>query len=112
MRMWWLALVGLLSACAATTPAMNECEDADEAYCLAPACTEEFCALYRCEDLTPGQVVRTRGSLPVRPPSDSQRYWATRRSFQASTMIQSYNLRGLPGTYWQRFELPPAPPRD
>jgi hypothetical protein len=30
----------------------------------------------------------------------------------ASLMIQRYNLWGLPGTYWQRFELPAAPPED
>jgi hypothetical protein len=31
---------------------------------------------------------------------------------QASLMIQRYNLWGLPITYWQRFDLPPAPPKD
>ena len=231
----WVALVGLLCACAASTPvgesgeayspstewahadAEGECEDAGLDHCLAPACTGGQCALYRCEDFVPerGQVVLTRGSLPVRPPSNSQRYWgdpwilqrnaepvlvfqwyrpeelpsqqqarrileawrqrpkerhhifprAFERYFkdrginihewvlvldvaehkrihhganggpwnkdwevwirrtefraskaahfaQASLMIQRYNLWGLPGTYWQRFELPPAPPQD
>lgn len=230
----WVALVGLLCACAASTPeiesgvasspvaawahadARGECGDAGEDHCLAPACTEAGCALYRCEDfVVRGQVVRTRGSLPVRPPLDSQRYWGdpwilrrnaepvlvfhwyrleelpsqqqarrileawrqrpkerhhifpqalkgyfaskninihewvllldakehsrihhgpnggpwnadwrewiaekgrrlpTEAHFEyASLMIQRYNLWGLPGTYWQRFELPSAPPKD
>jgi len=34
------------------------------------------------------------------------------RFAQASLMIQRYNLWGLLGTYWQRFELPPAPPEE
>lgn len=89
---WW-ALAVLLCACASSPPAMDEgasysaavawvdaagereCGDASEDQCLAPACTEAFCALYRCEDLVPGQMVPTRGSLPTRPPSNSQRYW-------------------------------------
>lgn len=234
--MRWLALVGLFCACAASTPVLepgkasspatewaevgdgSECEDAEdasEAHCLAPSCTGGLCALYRCEDLKPGRVVRTRGALPRAPPPDSRRYWGNAqglpgdgepvlviqwyrpeelpsqqearrileawrlrpkerhhifpRAFasyfkskginihewvlmldvaehkrihhgpnggpwnqdwdawiqstkrlalkpehfeQASLMIQKYNLWGLPITYWQRFELPPAPRKD
>lgn len=79
----------------AGSDAGSECDEASADQCLAPACTQEHCALYRCEDLTPGRVVRARGSLPARP-----------------SMIQRYNLWGLPITYWQYFELPPAPLQD
>jgi uncharacterized lipoprotein (TIGR02269 family) len=232
MLVRWLALLGLFCACAASRPVpeaeqayspapawaevgdRGDCEGAEADPCLAPACVGDICALYRCEDLTPGRVVRTRGSLPVRPPPDSQRYWGNAqvlpgggepvliiqwyrpeelpsqqqarrileagrqrpkerhhifpRAFQpyflsrdinihdwvlvidakeharihhgpkggpwnadwqawirekqfvatkeehfdqASLMIQRYNLWGLPITYWQRFELPAAPPK-
>ncbi|MBZ4416131.1 TIGR02269 family lipoprotein [Myxococcus sp. RHST-1-4] len=110
----WVALVGLLCACAASTPvgesgeayspstewahadAEGECEDAGLDHCLAPACTGEQCALYRCEDFVPerGQVVLTRGSLPVRPPSNSQRYWGT-PGFSSATRSRCSSSSGI-----------------
>jgi uncharacterized lipoprotein (TIGR02269 family) len=94
MRSCWLLLVlAGLQACA-TTPGHadmygstatweaadasdGECEDADDDRCLTPACTAGGCGLYRCEDLAPGRIVRTRGVAAVRPPANSQRNWGS-----------------------------------
>ncbi len=89
MRLCWLLLfVAVLVACASTPAheelydptatwdvagtADDECGDTDDDRCLMPACTPAGCGLYRCEDLAPGRIVRTRG-VAVRPPPDSQR---------------------------------------
>ncbi|MFP2907897.1 TIGR02269 family lipoprotein [Pyxidicoccus sp. 3LFB2] len=116
--MRWLALVGLFCACAGGTPALDagdsyslapewvkvgdtsECEGAAADPCLAPACTGAICALYSCEDLKPGRVVRTRGSLPARPSPDSQRYWGNAQVLPGGgepvLIIQWYRPEELP----------------
>lgn len=61
----WLALLGLLwSACVASTPAVREeaetpetvsssWEDArSDPSCVVPLCSEEHCAIWRCQDVT------------------------------------------------------------
>lgn len=91
MRLWLLLLVATLPSCATTaahedvydptaawdTADVNddECEDSGDDRCLTPACTPAGCGLYRCEDLAPGRIVRTRGVSAVRPPANSQRNW-------------------------------------
>ncbi|RYZ37695.1 MAG: TIGR02269 family lipoprotein [Myxococcaceae bacterium] len=90
----WL-LVGLWWGCASTSEVTalsservwaeaaseRECEDSGEDQCVAPLCTEEACALFRCEDLEPGRIVRTRGAMAppvfVAPGSGPQRNWGT-----------------------------------
>ncbi|MBN9680833.1 MULTISPECIES: SitA6 family polymorphic toxin lipoprotein [unclassified Corallococcus] len=90
----WL-LVGLLWSCASTSSAPafspealwaeagtgSECADGDEDQCLAPWCVDGTCALFRCEDLEPGRVVRTRSALVppvfVAPGSGPQRTWGS-----------------------------------
>ncbi|RKH36405.1 SitA6 family polymorphic toxin lipoprotein [Corallococcus sicarius] len=93
--MRWLSwlFVALWCGCASTAPVASfspealwaeaeteqACEDSGEDQCLAPLCTEEACALFRCEDLEPGRVVRTRGALAppvfVAPGSGPRRNW-------------------------------------
>jgi uncharacterized lipoprotein (TIGR02269 family) len=71
------------------------CEDARS---LVFLCGEKACAFYRCQDVTPGRVVRTRGSTPIaRPPlsapgSTAQRYWGS--------------AQGLPGHAQPVFVIP------
>ncbi|RKH20826.1 TIGR02269 family lipoprotein [Corallococcus sp. CA047B] len=94
MRAWWLFCVVVLGGCASVsevssptqewsrTDASQECEASDEDQCLTQVCEEEVCALFRCEDLAPERVVRTRGAAPVAPVfvapgSGPQRTWGS-----------------------------------
>lgn len=58
-----------------------ECRSGATDRCLAPVCTDEACALYQCQDLAPGRVVRTRGAtlapVLVAPGSGAQRNWGS-----------------------------------
>ncbi|RKH63123.1 SitA6 family polymorphic toxin lipoprotein [Corallococcus llansteffanensis] len=95
MRGWWLWVL-LLAGCASApmtqafsptqewegTDESRECEDRDEDQCLAPVCEDDVCALFRCEDLAPNRVVRTRGATAavpvfVAPGSGPQRTWGS-----------------------------------
>ncbi|RKG54985.1 TIGR02269 family lipoprotein [Corallococcus sp. AB011P] len=57
------------------------CRDDTHDVCTAVLCAGEGCALYLCEDLVPGRVVRTRGAtvapLLVAPGSGAQRNWGS-----------------------------------
>lgn len=59
----------------------HECDDSGEDVCLTPVCSDTGCALYRCEDLSPGRLVRTRsGATPpvlIAPGSGPQRTWGS-----------------------------------
>ncbi|RKH35381.1 TIGR02269 family lipoprotein [Corallococcus praedator] len=94
MRAWWLFCVVVLGGCAsvsevssptqewASAEESQECEASDEDQCLTQVCEEEVCALFRCEDLAPERVVRTRGAAPVAPVfvapgSGPQRTWGS-----------------------------------
>ncbi|CAM4197728.1 SitA6 family polymorphic toxin lipoprotein [Corallococcus exiguus] len=99
----WL-LVGLLWSCASTSSAPafspealwaeaetgSECADGDEDQCLAPWCVDGACALFRCEDLEPGRVVRTRSALAppvfVAPGSGPQRTWGSAQGLPGDAM--------------------------
>jgi uncharacterized lipoprotein (TIGR02269 family) len=99
---WLLLLLAALQACA-TTPAHgdlydptatwdaadsddDEREDTDDDRCLVPACTPAGCGLYRCEDLEPGRIVRTRGVSAVRPPANSQRNWGSAQALPGDAL--------------------------
>ncbi|NMO22610.1 TIGR02269 family lipoprotein [Pyxidicoccus fallax] len=85
-RFWWLWLCAVLGACASTSPSLDEEDVAEypEAYtrlaegaCVTFLCAGDACGLFRCEDLEPGRLVRTRGAF-VLPPSAvraPQRNW-------------------------------------
>ncbi|MFP2908614.1 TIGR02269 family lipoprotein [Pyxidicoccus sp. 3LFB2] len=90
MRLSLLLLVAALQACATTTAqdaatgaaadvwdsaGQNECNGEDEGECLTATCTPAGCGIYRCEDLVPGRIVRTRGVPAMPPPANSQRNW-------------------------------------
>jgi uncharacterized lipoprotein (TIGR02269 family) len=69
MRAWvWLWVV-LLWGCASApvVSASRECEDRGQDQCLTHVCEDDVCALFRCEDLKPDRVVRTRSAAPVAP---------------------------------------------
>ncbi|RKG57364.1 TIGR02269 family lipoprotein [Corallococcus sp. CA054B] len=60
----------------------RECEASDEDQCLTHVCEDDICALFRCEDLAPDRIVRTRGVMPaapifVAPGSGPQRTWGS-----------------------------------
>ncbi|RKG80873.1 SitA6 family polymorphic toxin lipoprotein [Corallococcus terminator] len=91
MRAWWLWGV-LLAGCALvssptqewerTDEAAWECEARDEDQCLRHVCEEGICALFRCEDLDPDRLVRTRSAAAVAPVfvapgSGPQRTWGS-----------------------------------
>lgn len=117
MRLCWLLLlVAALQACA-TTPAHDDlydpiatwdatdsdddaCADADDDRCLTPACTPAGCGLYRCEDLEPGRIIRTRGVSAVRPPANSQRNWGNSQALPGDALpvfvFQWYRPEELP----------------
>jgi uncharacterized lipoprotein (TIGR02269 family) len=116
MRLWLLVLVAALQACATSAahqdvydPAAawdaahvidDECEDSDDDRCLAPACTPAGCGIYRCEDLAPGHIVRTRGVSAVRPPANSQRNWGGSQALPGDALpvmvFQWYRPEELP----------------
>ncbi|NRD51571.1 TIGR02269 family lipoprotein [Corallococcus exiguus] len=91
MRAWLWLWVVLLAGCAsapvsspqdarAETESSRECEASDEDQCLTQVCEDDVCALFRCEDLSPNRIVRTRGAMPVAPifvapGSGPQRTW-------------------------------------
>ncbi|RKH53063.1 SitA6 family polymorphic toxin lipoprotein [Corallococcus llansteffanensis] len=103
--MRWLSwlFVALWCGCASTAPVTSfspeafwaeaeteqACEDSGEDQCLAPLCTDEACALFRCEDLEPDRVVRTRGALAppvfVAPGSGPQRNWGSAQGLPDDT---------------------------
>ncbi len=85
-RSGWLWLCAVLWSCASTpaSPAARDAAEYPEAYtrldegaCVTFLCAEEACGLFRCEDVEPGQVVRTRGTfvLPPRAVQSPQRNW-------------------------------------
>ncbi|MGE6758501.1 TIGR02269 family lipoprotein [Corallococcus interemptor] len=71
----------LLLGCA-SAPVRTECEASDEDQCLTQVCEDDVCALFRCEDVAPNRIVRTRGAAPVAPifvapGSGPQRTWGS-----------------------------------
>ncbi|MCP3139726.1 TIGR02269 family lipoprotein [Pyxidicoccus sp. QH1ED-7-1] len=75
----------MLASCASTPPPSGVAEyleaysRLDEGACVTFLCAEEACGLFRCEDVEPGRLVRTRGTF-VLPPSavgSPQRNWST-----------------------------------
>ncbi|RYZ15354.1 MAG: TIGR02269 family lipoprotein [Myxococcaceae bacterium] len=86
VRVGWLWLVLLLGCASAPGPSpgesSRECEASDEDQCLTHVCEDDVCALFRCEDVAPKRIVRTRGALPVAPifvapGSGPQRTWGS-----------------------------------
>ncbi|RKI75042.1 TIGR02269 family lipoprotein [Corallococcus sp. AB049A] len=80
LRVVWLWLVLLLGC--ASAPVRTECEASHEDQCLTQVCEDDVCALFRCEDLAPKRIVRTRGAMPVAPifvapGSGPQRTWGS-----------------------------------
>ncbi|RKH95308.1 TIGR02269 family lipoprotein [Corallococcus sp. AB004] len=92
VRVGWLWLAMLLGCASAPGPSpaneweraeeARECEASDEDQCLTQVCEDDVCALFRCEDLSPKRIVRTRGAMPVAPifvapGSGPQRTWGS-----------------------------------
>ncbi|NNC21500.1 TIGR02269 family lipoprotein [Corallococcus exiguus] len=91
MRAWLWLWVVLLAGCASApvsspqegwAESSRECEASDEDQCLTQVCEDDVCALFRCEDLAPDRIVRTRGAMPVAPifvapGSGPQRTWGS-----------------------------------
>ncbi|NPC45625.1 TIGR02269 family lipoprotein [Corallococcus sp. AB032C] len=93
MRAWLWLWVVLLAGCAsapvsspqeawARAEESRECEASDEDPCLTHVCEDDVCSLFRCEDLAPKRIVRTRGATPVAPifvapGSGPQRTWGS-----------------------------------
>ncbi|CAM3845046.1 TIGR02269 family lipoprotein [Corallococcus sp. ZKHCc1 1396] len=94
MRWWALGFVaGLLGCASAGTPPLESplrsweladnsgsgCQPDEEDRCVATLCKETECALFFCEDLVPGRVVRARASAPVfvAPGSTAWRSWGS-----------------------------------
>ena len=73
MRLWIL-LVALATACASTNvtqqrweaaeAATEECDDPGADRCTLFICGVAACALYYCEDVGPGSIVRAQAVVP------------------------------------------------
>ena len=88
-RVWWLWLCAVLGSCASTSPSLDEAEEdvaeypeaytrLEEGACVMFLFAGDACGLFRCEDVAPERVVRTRGAF-VLPPSavrSPRRNWA------------------------------------
>ncbi len=116
----WLLLCGVLTACAATAPAVSEgelgCEAPGEFALFEDACaeeqsvvalcSEEGCGVFRCRDvagyLMAGQVVRTKGGGLFLPngQGSAMRFWGS--------------AQALPGNARPVFIIPwgPRPPPE
>jgi uncharacterized lipoprotein (TIGR02269 family) len=83
MRAWvWLWVVLLWGCASAPIHLAQECEEREQDQCLTHVCEDDVCALFRCEDLAPDRVVRTRSAAPVAPVfvapgSGVQRNWGS-----------------------------------
>lgn len=102
MKTWTLLLCCLLATACASTPiaqqqwetaeaATDECDAPGEDRCTTFICGVGACALYFCEDVDPGHIVRAQAVAPMRPPmpprpgaartlppfANPQRYWGS-----------------------------------
>jgi uncharacterized lipoprotein (TIGR02269 family) len=86
-RVWWVWLCGVLLSCATSSSSLEgdeEVAEFPEAYtrleegaCVTFLFAGDACGLFRCEDVEPARIVRTRGAF-VLPPSavrSPQRNW-------------------------------------
>lgn len=103
MKTWMLwVCVLLMTACASTSlpqqrwemaeAEAEECDDPGADRCTTFICGEGACALYFCEDVDPGRIVRAQAGMLVRPappmpgpratrlfpaPDNPQRFWGS-----------------------------------
>jgi len=115
MRAWMVLLSALLSACASTNvtqqrwdtaeAAAEECDDPGEDRCTLFLCGVGACALYYCEDVDPGSIVRAQAVAPIRPPAPTP---GTARPFPTPANPQRYwgSMQGLPGDAEPIFIIP------
>jgi uncharacterized lipoprotein (TIGR02269 family) len=109
MRLWVLLLAVLVTACASTDvtrqrwEAAEECDDPEADRCTVLLCGVEACALYSCEDVDPGGIVRAQAVAPVRPPAAP-----TARPFATPANRQRYwgSMQGLPDNAEPIFIIP------
>ncbi|NMO19069.1 TIGR02269 family lipoprotein [Pyxidicoccus fallax] len=103
--------VVLLTACASTNVTQQrwevaeavaeECDDPGADLCTTFICGVGACALYSCEDVDPGRLVRAQVAVPVRPPTPA-------RPFPTPTSPQRYwgSMQGLPADAEPIFIIP------
>jgi uncharacterized lipoprotein (TIGR02269 family) len=103
----------LAAACASTNSLQQYWEDAEATAeeCDAPSkdrctlflCGVEACALYFCEDVDPGRIVRAQAVAPVRPPVQGNA-----RAYPTQTNPQRYwgSMEGLPEDAEPIFIIP------
>ena len=108
-------LVVLLSACASTNvtqqrweaaeAAVEECDDPGADRCTLFICGVGACALYHCEDVDPGRIVRAQAVAPVRPPAPAP---GTARPFPTPANPRRYwgSMQGLPEDAEPVFIIP------
>lgn len=96
---WWLgctttagsqALAPSAVAWEAAAKDSRECADNGEDLCVSPVCSDAGCALYRCEELLPGRIIRTlAGATPpvlIAPGSGAQRTWGSAQGLPGDTL--------------------------
>ncbi|HZI11638.1 MAG TPA: TIGR02269 family lipoprotein [Myxococcus sp.] len=119
MKTGALLLCGLLvTACASTSitqqrwetaeAAVDECDDPGADRCTLFICGVGACALYYCEDVDPGRIVRAQAVAPVRPPAPSLPAPGTARPFPTPANPQRYwgSMQGLPENAEPIFIIP------
>ncbi|MFP2907512.1 TIGR02269 family lipoprotein [Pyxidicoccus sp. 3LFB2] len=117
MRRLWILLVVLATACASTSVPQQrwetaeakagECDDPGADRCTLFVCGVAACALYYCEDVGPGSVVRAQAAMPMRPPVASPAPGAA-RPFPTPVNPQRYwgSMQGLPADAEPIFIIP------
>ena len=115
MRAWILLLISLLTACASTNvsqqqweaaeAAAEECDDPGADRCTLFICGVGACALYSCEDVDPGRLVRAQAVAPIRPPAPAP---GVARPFPTPANPRRYwgSMQGLPEDAEPIFIIP------
>ncbi|MFP2907325.1 TIGR02269 family lipoprotein [Pyxidicoccus sp. 3LFB2] len=116
MKTWALLWCGLLvTACASTNITQQrwktaeaeaeECDDPGADRCTLFICGVGACALYFCEDVDPGRIVRAQALAPVRPPTPPP---GIAHPFPTPTNPQRFwgSMQGLPENAEPIFIIP------